>query len=199
MRKWEIHLCLQCPYSKGVYDLIPELKAAFGSEFDIQLVLTALPWHMSAYMAMAMAHVEGVNRDAYIKAAFACQERFMNEKTAALTRKQIFGIFADIAKDEAKTGYPLTKEQLVEKAMDWKGAQFPAWTEMKIGIFAGVAGTPKHVIDGAVVVGTDSEWAVEDYKKKIATLPVPGRAKLAVAITAAVAVAALTALLARKK
>ena len=43
-RSWQVHLCLQCPYSKTVHKLLPALQQAFGSEYDIEIVLMALPW-----------------------------------------------------------------------------------------------------------------------------------------------------------
>ena len=160
MGKWELHLCLQCPYSRSVYLLMPELQKAFP-EYAFEIVLTALPFHLNAWPAMAMAQVDGVDRDAYIKACYSNMDRFKNAATQDMARKEVFAIFADLAKS---TGCKLSKEELVERAMG-KG-QDAAWKEFKVGIIRGVIGTPKHVVDG-VLVKTDSEWKTPDYKKMI--------------------------------
>ena len=49
MVKWQIHLDLQCPHSKRVFDQLDDLKAAFGDEYEISVVLTALPFHHNAF------------------------------------------------------------------------------------------------------------------------------------------------------
>jgi len=133
-----------------------------------------------------------VDRDAYIKACFSNLDRFKNALTQDMTRKQVFAIFADLAKS---AGSKLSTDELVERAMG-KG-QDAAWKEFKVGIARGVIGTPKHVIDG-VLVKTDSEWKVADYQKmmeeqKAARMTgAAGKAAgVAVGLAAGVAVAAL--------
>jgi hypothetical protein len=59
-------------------------------------------------------------------------------------------------------------------------------------------GSPKHVIDGVLVTGTDSEWEVADYKAKIATLPVPGSRLRAGTVAAALAMGVAALMLAMK-
>ena len=159
---WEVHLCLQCPFSAQVYRLLPELKAAFPT-YDIKIVLTALPFHLNGWAAMCMAHVEGVDRQAYVKACFDNQDKFSNRATKGLTSDQIFTIFADFVED--KSGK--SQEQLVKEALRIATSSTSAWQEFKHGIEAGVIGVPKHVIDG-VVMKTDSSWKVEDYEAMIA-------------------------------
>ena len=56
MVKWQIHLDLQCPHSKRVFDQLDDLKAAFGDEYEISVVLTALPFHHNAFYAMQGAY-----------------------------------------------------------------------------------------------------------------------------------------------
>ena len=43
-RTWQVHLCLQCPFSKAAHALLPALREEFGREYDIEVVLMALPW-----------------------------------------------------------------------------------------------------------------------------------------------------------
>lgn len=165
--RWEIYLDLQCPYSRTMYNKLPDLKAAFGEEFEMIVRYTALPFHFSAYPALQMIHVPEVDRDAFAKKCFEEQERFYNAKTATLNREQIYEILAELA---IESGCTLQKKELVEKAQDWKLATLPAWVEMKEAIRDRVMGTPISAIDDVVVEGTESAWGVEEWRAKLATL-----------------------------
>lgn len=79
---------------------------------------------------------------------------------------QTFAIFAEIA----ARACGCDKESVIGAAQDWEAATSPAWSEMKVGIAAGVAGSPKHVIDGKIVADTDSGWGVAEWKAKLALL-----------------------------
>ena len=198
-RKWEVHLCLGCNFSKNVHAVLPELKKAMP-EFEFEIVLMSLPWHFSAMHGMIIGHAAvagGCDRDAYISAVFAQQEKILNNATVDLSREQMFAIYADIA--EQTSGGKVKKAELVQLAMTRKPIDYhmKAWAECKIGIAAGVMGSPKHVVDGKVLTGTDSAWGVAEYKAKAASLPAPGVAKTR-AIAAAAALAVLALVLARR-
>ena len=193
-RTWQLHLDLQCPYSKKVHALLPALRQEFGGEFDFEIVLMALPWHFSAFHALVVCHAGvamGMDRDAYIERVFAVLDTIANARTAKLTREETFKIFVDIA--VATTGGNINSAELLRQCMTREPVDFymTAWRECKIGITAGVMGSPKHVIDGSLVVGTDSEWTVAEYAAKIATLPAPGGVQQQAQRAAAVAALAV--------
>ena len=190
-RTWQVHLCLGCEFSKKVHALLPALRKEFGREFEIEVVLMALPWHFAAFHGLTICHAAaamGCNRDAYIAACFERQEEFLNKATAALNREQIFEIFSNIAVEAS--GGVLSAAELTRIGLTRKPDYYmKAWGECKIGVVAGVTRSPMHVIDGLVVAGTDSAWGVSDYRAKLATLPAPvaGPSKAATALPHALA------------
>ena len=151
--------------------------------------------HFSAFHAHTICHAavaSGCDRDKYIAKCFAEQGSFLNGSTSELTREQTFDIFATFA--EEVSGGKVSRAGLVEIALTRKPVDYymKAWAECKVGIATGVMGSPKHVIDGSVLTGTDSEWEVADYKAKLLALPVAGRdaGKQTMPMAAVVALAA---------
>lgn len=107
---WKIFLDLQCPYSKRVFDKLPELRARFGNTYDITTHFTALAFHPQAFTALCATVAVGgaldpASRAKYETALFAEQERFMNAALGDARKSEIDAVFADIAESAASCRY----------------------------------------------------------------------------------------------
>eukprot|EP00467_Chlorarachnion_reptans_P014204 CAMPEP_0114523324 /NCGR_PEP_ID=MMETSP0109-20121206/21229_1 /TAXON_ID=29199 /ORGANISM="Chlorarachnion reptans, Strain CCCM449" /LENGTH=210 /DNA_ID=CAMNT_0001704629 /DNA_START=75 /DNA_END=707 /DNA_ORIENTATION=+ len=185
-KEWKVFVDLQCKYSKICWRNMPEIEAEFGGEYDFSYHLTNIAYHLNAFPAHCSVKVVERNtpqlRNKYISALYENQERYMNDSTEAFTRKQVLKIFAEIAEEVGVfspanyTGLSEVPHQdsFVAECGNFKDVVWHAWAEQKYAITEfGIAGAPKHVIEGELISDTESSWTSKEWRQVLGPGPYP--------------------------
>jgi len=166
LHTWKIYLDLQCPYSKIVFDKIPQFRQHFGSIFQILIQLQAIPFHLSAFQAnMGATYVKrngGLEAyEKYIGFCYESQQDFLNSKTMDMTHRQIYEMFAkkalraldrEVTPDEVSK----TVDEIIKYAPD-------TYAEFKDTIQTVNFGAPKFVVEDVFVSAASSHWGTTEW------------------------------------
>jgi 2-hydroxychromene-2-carboxylate isomerase len=185
-KTWKIFWDLQCPYCRIHWLHHPAIVERFSTDYDFTIHLTSLAFHPQAFPAQAAANlIDGIKgtdaKLAFINACFENQAMYMNAALGDAKPSQVAEVFSSIA---AKAGVlddnsdnadnadssRLTSDFFLQHLNDWELAVKPAYTEHKIALSHGVYGTPSHVIDGKLVVGSESSWGPHEWAEKLKSL-----------------------------
>jgi 2-hydroxychromene-2-carboxylate isomerase len=169
---WDMYLDLQCPYSRAVWNKLPELRNHFGNDYNITTHLTSLAFHHQSFTAHSAACLIGAQKGKearllFEKACFAKQDRYVDTAVEGMTKDEVNAVFATIAEEEGifNDSTVLTKEDFLVSLMDHKKVVLPTWSEHKQALAVGVFKAPQHVLRGRIVPDTDSSWEIEDYEE----------------------------------
>jgi hypothetical protein len=182
---WHIFWDLQCPYARQHWHQHRHVLAnAFREQYDFQIHLTSLAFHAQAFPGQCAAYLleQEKGPDAkmqFIDACFEHQHEYTNTALPDPTKSEIKRAFANIAQragllDECDLRGPadnkLSYDDFLTRMDDWETVVKPAYAEHKIALGYGVFGTPKHVIHGKLIPGTESTWGVDEWKTKLDSL-----------------------------
>jgi hypothetical protein len=182
---WHIFWDLQCPYARQHWQQHRHgLANAFREQYDFQIHLTSLAFHAQAFPGQCAAYLLEYKKgpDAkmqFIDACFEHQHEYTNAALPDPTKSEIKRAFANIAQragllDDDDTSVnadnKLSYDDFITRMDDWENVIKPAYAEHKIALGYGVFGTPKHVINGKLVLNTESTWGVDEWKAKLDSL-----------------------------
>ena len=150
-----------------------EIEAKFADDYDITYHLTSLAFHAQAFVGQKAAMLIEIKKgkDDKMKFIDAClenQTKIMNDAIGDSRPSEVIAVFADIAQeagifDQEK----LTREYFLENVNKFDMTVKPAWVEHKFALSQGVFGTPKFVIDGKLMAGTESSWGADEWEEKL--------------------------------
>jgi 2-hydroxychromene-2-carboxylate isomerase len=168
---WDMYFDLQCPYSRAVWNKLPELRTRFDKDYKIATHLTSLAFHHQSFTAHSAAYLIGMEKGnearlRFEKACFAKQDRYVDTAVEGMSKEEVRLVFATIAEEEGlfDDATMLTKEDFLVSLTDHKQVVLPTWSEHKQALAAGVFKAPQHVVEGKLVPGTDSSWDMEHYE-----------------------------------
>jgi len=170
--KWITFWDLQCPYCRIHWNHLPALRERFGDKYQMDIQLTSLAFHPHAFIGQAAANLIQRKKGDEAKLAFinACmenQERYLVKSLPDARPSEVRAVFLAIAKEANLLDKDFTEEFFAENMNNWEEAVKPANTEHKEALAYGVFGTPKHVIDGKLVLDTESSWGVDEWQQKL--------------------------------
>ena len=169
MTEWKIFLDLQCPYSKVFWERLPSIQEKFGSKYIFTRHITSLVFHPQAFDAQCavtlVGNIRGMeSRRKYEDALFENQDSYKNSALGDAKKSEVVTVLANIAeKVDGLFDETFTKDNFVEKIQDWELCIKPAYDEHKVALGYNVYGTPKHVINGQLMVDTESSWSADEW------------------------------------
>jgi len=166
-KSWKVFWDLQCPYSKKNWEQLSAIKAKFGDEYEFCINLTSLLFHPQAFTAQCAANwiasTKGLEaKRIFVNACFHQQDKYMNAAVGDARKSEIDIIFVNIALD-CNVIEEKDTDSFLAGMHDWDTGIKPAWTEHKEALALGVVSTPKHVIDGVLMEGTESAWGKDEW------------------------------------
>ena len=168
---WQMFFDLQCPYSKNLWNMVPALKAKYGSEYRITTHITSLAFHRQSFAVHCAAYLIGIEkggdaRHAFESACFANMDRYADEAVEKMTKADLDEVIATIARGAKLLdvmGY-FTKDKFLASLRDRIRVIMPTWFEHKEALALGVFKAPQHVLNGKLIPNTDSSWGVDDFE-----------------------------------
>lgn len=91
-------------------------------------------------------------------------DRYVDEVAEKLTKAELDDVFATIAAEEGLFDDTFTKAMFLASLSDRMRVIMPTWFEHKEALAIGVFKAPQHVLDGKLIVDTDSAWDVDEYE-----------------------------------
>ena len=173
-RTWKSFVDLQCPFARNFYvEHRADIESHFADQFDFSTHLTSLAFHPQAFVGQRAAKLIELNQGmdskvAFIDACFANQDLY--RATGDSRPSEVDAIFATIADKAGIFSADFTKEYFLDHISDWDDIVKPTYAEHKVALEYGVFGTPKFVIDGKLVEGTESSWGHEEWETKLKEL-----------------------------
>ena len=167
---WQMFFDLQCPYSKKLWGMVPELRKKFGSDYDITTHITSLAFHRQSFPAHCAAYLIGTEkggeaRHQFESACYANIDRYVDEAAEKMNHAELNAVFATIAEEEDLfDDDEFTREAFLKALSDRKKVIMPTWFEHTEALFEGVYKAPQHVINGKLVPDMDSSWGIEEYQ-----------------------------------
>ena len=171
---WEVFWDLECPFARKNWEQLPALQQAFDSQFDFTIHLTSLAFHPEGFVGQCAAFLirRELDDTAWLTFVNACyeQQHLYKDDLKDPRPSEVVSVFADIAQGTGLFTEKFTREYFLEHVADWNEITKPTYQEHKYALEKGVFGTPKHVIDGKLVLDTESSWGVKEWQDKLESM-----------------------------
>ena len=173
---WKIFVDLQCPFARKAMQRLPELKKAFGDNYEFSTHLTSLAFHPQAFTGQQAAYLIGLEqgeeaKQKFIEDCFRKQDRYTNDALGDCRKSEVDRVFGDIAEEAGVLDESsFSRADFDQKLHDWDRIVKPTYGEHKVALAYGVFGTPKHVIDEQLVANTESSWGAEEWRERLTRL-----------------------------